>query len=273
MGLSKLKEPNHLNLVERYFDQHAQSWQGYYQAKTGITEAILIERKDLAVGYLQDRLAPGAKILDAGCGAGITAVELARRGFRVEGIDISENMIRLSRENLAGSGLNPETCSFRIGDILSDPIAPGQFDAVVALGFLQYQADELASLGRMYEVLKPGGLLILSGPVKIKISNYFGLLDLLRRMLRRKRAGREDLLHRISINYYSPRRFKLLLTASGFQFHSYRGHGFIHFEIISRKIGFGGQLLLHRLFTALARVLPLQRFANDMVVVAVRPAT
>ena len=48
-----------------------------------------------ALGLFQERLAPGASILDMGCGPGWTSLLLSRGGFAVHGVDIAERMIAI----------------------------------------------------------------------------------------------------------------------------------------------------------------------------------
>ncbi len=268
---------NHNQLIQKYFDTHAQSWQDYYQGVTDIVDMILIDRKNIAVAFLGGRLPAGARILDAGCGAGLTALELAQKGFRVQGVDIAPNMIALAGQNLAASGLPENACSFRLGNVLvePEPAEDAKFDCVLALGFLQYQADEHAALAKLNGLLKPGGLLVISGPMQTKLSNYFGLPTLLRslkRRLTRQPQPQPDLLHQISIHYYTVRRFKALIREAGFRFIEYEGHGYIHFEWIDWRLNLDQRIRLHRFFTRLSRVLPIQRYANDIVVTARKTA-
>src|SRR5688572_20584544 len=56
----------------------------------------------------------GARALDLGTGPGVVALELAARGARVVGLDISENQIRAARECAETRGL-ASTCRFEIG--------------------------------------------------------------------------------------------------------------------------------------------------------------
>jgi ubiquinone/menaquinone biosynthesis C-methylase UbiE len=110
----------------------------------------------LAAGeWLIGQLARGARVLDAGCGTGVpTARQLQEAGLSVTGIDISEVMLALARQNLPGTDLRQLDLT-EIGPEL------GLFDAVVAFFSLLMlpRAYIPAVLARMRGVLVPGGLL------------------------------------------------------------------------------------------------------------------
>ena len=84
----------------------------------------------------------GQRVLDAGCGTGALAVEVARRGAHVIAVDLSPTLIQLARErqpHLLGSG----SIDFRVGDLL-DP-ALGTFDHVVAMdSLIHYDTTDMA---------------------------------------------------------------------------------------------------------------------------------
>src|SRR5512133_2678730 len=104
---------------------------------------------------LDARLDDGADVLELGCGRGVPATrELARR-HRVTGVDISAVQIELARHHV------PEA-SFVRGDALELEVAPGSFDAVVALYFFGHvPLDEQRELiGRIALWLRDGGLLL-----------------------------------------------------------------------------------------------------------------
>lgn len=104
------------------------------------------------------RLHDGARILDLPCGYGRHAAVLARRGFRVVGVDLSRAMLAEARRRFT-DGPRPR---FRRGDMRRIAFR-GEFDAVVNLctsfGYFT-PAQNLAVLRRMARALRPGGRLL-----------------------------------------------------------------------------------------------------------------
>ena len=124
-------------------------------------------------------LAPGDVALDACCGTGDLAFELARRvGSQgsVIGSDFSERMLDLARVKAARRGAG--SVRFEWGDALELSYADGSFDAVT-VGF---GVRNLADLGRgvreLTRVLKPGGRLVIleiTQPTRPPLSTFFSL--------------------------------------------------------------------------------------------------
>jgi magnesium-protoporphyrin O-methyltransferase len=77
------------------------------------------------------------RILDAGCGTGAFAMEVARRGARVVAIDVAATLVELARERKPDD-VDPQSVEFRVGDML-DP-ALGRFDYVVAMDSMIHYA-------------------------------------------------------------------------------------------------------------------------------------
>lgn len=81
----------------------------------------------------------GARVLDAGCGTGVLAMDLARRGAEVVAIDLSPTLVDHARERAVSEGL---TIDFRSGDML-DP-ALGSFDYLIAMdSLIHYDLREI----------------------------------------------------------------------------------------------------------------------------------
>lgn len=108
------------------------------------------------------KLAAGASILDIGCGTGRHSIELARRGFKVTGVDISSGMLAVARENAAKAGVSVEFVECAAQDF----VPARKFDAALSLceGALCLFDDEddiwsrdMAILANMAAALKDNG--------------------------------------------------------------------------------------------------------------------
>lgn len=98
---------------------------------------------------------PGARVLDAGCGTGRVAIELARRGYEVVGVDSDPSMLAVARDKA------PEL-DWQLADLASLR-TPSRFELVVAAGnVLVYLAEgtQRSAMASMAGVLVPGGLLV-----------------------------------------------------------------------------------------------------------------
>jgi len=104
-----------------------------------------------------DRLAPlsGKDVLDVGCGGGILAESMARRGARVTGIDLSEKPLRVAQLHLQESGL---AVDYRL-ESAEDHAAghPARYDVVTCMELLEHVPDPSSTVAACAQLLKPGG--------------------------------------------------------------------------------------------------------------------
>lgn len=101
-------------------------------------------------------LAPGARILDAGCGSGRNMADLARRGT-VAGVELASASLRAARARGAGE--------VRAGSLEQPlPFADGAFDLAVALDVLEHLRDDLPAWRELARVVAPGGWLVVTVP-------------------------------------------------------------------------------------------------------------
>ncbi|MGR3494453.1 magnesium protoporphyrin IX methyltransferase [Citreimonas sp.] len=135
--------------VEHYFDRTAtQVWERLTSdAPVSRIRATVREGRDRMRGLMLDTLPAdlrGARVLDAGCGAGQATAELAARGAEVVAVDISPSLVAIAERRLP-EGLRGRV-AFSAGDMLSPAL--GSFDHVIAMDSLIYysRADIRAAI-------------------------------------------------------------------------------------------------------------------------------
>jgi ubiquinone/menaquinone biosynthesis C-methylase UbiE len=94
--------------------------------------------------------------LDAGCGTGFLALELAARGHRVTGIDFAPAMIAAARSKAAARGL---AVRFEEADVEALPFPARSFDLVVSRHLLWTLPHPEAAIDEWIRILRPGGRL------------------------------------------------------------------------------------------------------------------
>ena len=136
------------------------------------------------------KLIPGGKVLDVGCGRGLTLSFLRDAGFDAVGLEVSDVAAAHARDTL---GLDVRT-----GDFLTTTFERESFAAIIFWHSLEHIAEPLRALDRAYELLAPGGVLIVAvpnfGSIQARVAGreWFHL-DVPRRLLKLY-SYREDLV-------------------------------------------------------------------------------
>jgi len=107
------------------------------------------------------RSVAGWRVLDVGCGHGLYALDLARRGATLLGCDLQRLALADAHGTAAGLGLDSRAL-FLAADGQELPVPDGAFDLVVCNCVLEHIPDDQAALAAMSRALRPGGLLFLS---------------------------------------------------------------------------------------------------------------
>lgn len=104
---------------------------------------------------------PPGRILDCGCGTGWTSLFLARAGYEVTGLDISEDAVAMAQSLAVEAAV--ENVRFVAADYERFQ-ADGEFDCVLFYDALHHAEDEMAAVRAAFRALRPGGLMIAIEP-------------------------------------------------------------------------------------------------------------
>ncbi len=137
-------ETNYRELVRTAYNRCARDYAG--QRRT---------TPEPELNLITEHLAPGSKVLDVGCGAGIPVAQHLAGMFNLTGIDISSNMIALAKKNVP-------TAEFIIANVMETEFPAGRFDAIVSFYAIFHipRQEHQALFRRFAQWLRPGGLVL-----------------------------------------------------------------------------------------------------------------
>jgi 2-polyprenyl-6-hydroxyphenyl methylase / 3-demethylubiquinone-9 3-methyltransferase len=103
----------------------------------------------------------GRKALDVGCGGGILADAMARKGAQVLGIDLAGKALKVAMLH----AMEAETPNIEYREVATETLAaemPGQFDVLTCMEMLEHVPDPAAIVKACAALVKPGGSLFFS---------------------------------------------------------------------------------------------------------------
>lgn len=153
----------------------------------------------------------GLRVLDVGCGSGVHGAELQRlHGHRVVGVDISASSIEKAKTRLAEA---------YVADVTRPeayPFGSQQFDVILFSDMLEHLTDPLDVLVRHYQLLAPGGQVLISLPNvaiwNVRLALLFGRFE----------YGDTGTLDRTHMRFFTRRSFRRFLSEAGLAVSRYR---------------------------------------------------
>ena len=144
----------------RFYDEHARRFMGPVYRRFAAK----------ATGY---RLS-GKRVLDIGTGSGLLAIELARvrPEWQITGIDISEDMQKIARENAARVNL-AASIDFQQASAAALPFADGYFSLVICNSSLHLWADPIKVFKEIARVTSPGGYCLIWDNLRLAMLHPF----------------------------------------------------------------------------------------------------
>jgi tellurite methyltransferase len=129
---------------------------------------------------LKERITPGMKVLDAGCGSGRNLVYFLRSGYEVFGVDASASQIEQVRRIAGALAPHLPAENFRVEPVERLSAVSADFDVVLSSAVLHFARDEeqwQAMVNEMWRVLKPGGIFFARLASTIGMENQVRLIE------------------------------------------------------------------------------------------------
>jgi SAM-dependent methyltransferase len=117
------------------------------------------ERTGAEVDWVVEKLGvePGARVLDLACGHGRHSLELARRGYRVTGVDLSPRSLELAREAAAAEGIEVRFVHSDMRELAFEAEFEAAINLFSSFGYLESDDEDRAVLERVARALRTGG--------------------------------------------------------------------------------------------------------------------
>ena len=123
------------------------------------------ERINWVPNHFGDEIAPGKRVLDAGCGNGMLSYRAWQRGAEVLGISIKDKEVEDCRRVFnRQQGIGTDKLRFENINLYELDEAEFQFDAIVCTEVLEHIVDDRSICEKFFKLLKPGGVLHVTTP-------------------------------------------------------------------------------------------------------------
>ncbi len=230
-------------VVRESFNASAWGWGEIYRRKD--VYGVIHQHRMRAALELIDGLGLSAtsRVLEVGCGAGLTAVEIAKRGCRVEAIDYAPTMVQLARK-AAGSAGVADSVNFCLADVHNLPFADRTFDLVLAIGVLPWLPSPARPLSEMARVLLPTGHLIATYDSPWRLGLLLDPLAQFRMLIGGALRAAGLLRPSARARFHSPKVFGAFLLGAGLRMVETKALGYGPLTLMQRPV-FSQSAALH----------------------------
>jgi len=218
------------NLVAQ--EREWRSCPGWYDVVDADTELGRLKafERDLYLEHLDpvlEALPSGARILDAGCGAGRLAAELARRGFQLTLVDSAPTALKCAVRHALESGASVGALEAYVADVRDlESLPSDHVDATLAMEVLCYHPEPGVALGELTRVTRPGGPVIIAvegryggllGDPRIGLSQAEALLD----------GGPAQVTQDLYVEHQTPDSLRVLAESAGLECQAVHGTHYV----------------------------------------------
>lgn len=187
--------------------------------------------------FIADRATiDGAAIVDVGCGGGILAESLARKGGQVTGIDVAQRVLATAKLHLHESGLEIDYRRITVEELAGE--SPGAFDIVTCMEMLEHVPDPASIVHSVHALLKPGGQAFFSTLNRTPLAFLLGIVgaEHIARLLPRG-------THRYD-RFIRPSELGAWIREAGLELQDLAG---LHYNPITRSVMLGGNVQVNYL--------------------------
>ena len=163
-----------MNREAKFWDRHAEG----YSKRPVSDEAVYQKKLQVTREYFR----PDMEVLEFGCGTGSTAIAHAPYVRHIRATDVSSKMIEIAQGKARAANVNNVTFEAAAMDDLD--ISDQSLDAVLGLSILHLLEDKDDIIGRVYQMLKPGGVFVTSTPCLGDNMKFFKFVGPIGRFLR-----------------------------------------------------------------------------------------
>lgn len=187
------------------FNENSKFWDHRSLIFDGQVAKIYEEAYEKTINYTLKYVEKTDRVLDIGCGTGITTLPIAGSAGCVTAVDTSPEMLKKAEEKACRTGSS--NVEFLLGDLSLAQLKPNSFDVITAFNVLLYLPDQEGSMERIANLLKPGGYLSVAADclkfslTKEALSKWW-----------RSRTGKMPY-----VKFYTPKELEALAKRHGFQ--------------------------------------------------------